>query len=67
MEKHYGEGDGTGKRILNPVTEVYMQEGSNVEMEMVQIKGVDSTDRRTIAKVAENASLVVKERLMTCS
>ena len=65
VEKHYGEGDGTGKRILNPVTEVYMQEGSNVEMEMVQIKGVDSTDRRTIAKVAENASLVVKERLMT--
>ena len=59
VEKHYGEGDGTGKRILNPV------EGSNVEMEMVQIKGVDSTDRRTIAKVAENASLVVKERLMT--
>ena len=58
VEKHYGEGDGTGKRILNPVTEVYMQEGSNVEMEMVQIKGVDSTDRRTIAKVAENASLV---------
>ena len=47
------------------MTEVYMQEGSNVEMEMVQIKGVDSTDRRTIAKVAENASLVVKERLMT--
>ena len=65
VEKHYGEGDGTGKRILNPVTEVYMQEGSNVEMEMVQIKGVDSTDRKTIAKVAENASLVVKERLMT--
>ena len=65
VEKHYGEGDGTGKRILNPVTEVYMQEGSNVEMEMVQIKGVDSTDRKSIAKVAENASLVVKERLMT--
>ena len=65
VEKHYGEGDGSGKRILNPVTEVYMQEGSNVEMEMVQIKGVDSTDRRTVAKVAANASLVVKERLMT--
>jgi Fe-S cluster assembly scaffold protein SufB len=59
VEKHYGEGDGTGKRILNPVTEVYMEEGSHVEMEMVQIKGVDSTDRNTIAKVAAGASLVV--------
>ena len=64
VEKHYGEGDGTGKRILNPVTEVYMKEGSHVEMEMVQIKGVDSTDRSTVAKVAAGASLVVKERLM---
>ena len=59
VEKHYGEGDGTGKRILNPVTEVYMEEDSNVEMEMVQIKGVDSTDRSTIAKVAAGASLTV--------
>ena len=65
VEKHYGEGDGTGKRILNPVTEVYLEEGSYVEMEMVQIKGVDSTDRSTVAKVAKDASLVVKERLMT--
>ena len=40
-EKHYGEGDGTGTRILNPVTEVYQEEGSYVDMEMVQIKGVD--------------------------
>ena len=53
IEKHYGEGDGTGKRILNPVTEVYMKEGSHVEMEMVQIKGVDSTDRSTIAKLGK--------------
>ena len=44
VEKHYGEGDGQGKRILNPVTEVYQQEGSYVDMEMVQIKGVDSTE-----------------------
>lgn len=40
VEKHYGEGDGTGKRILNPGTEVYMEEGSSMEMEMVQIKGL---------------------------
>ena len=65
VEKHYGEGDGTGKRILNPVTEVYMEEGSHVEMEMVQIKGVDSTDRSTVAKLAKGSNLVVKERLMT--
>ncbi len=65
VEKHYGSGNGEGKRILNPVTEVYMQEGSSMEMEMVQIKGVDSTERKTIAKLEKNAKLVVRERLMT--
>lgn len=65
VEKHYGEGDGTGKRILNPGTEVYMEEGSSMEMEMVQIKGVDSTVRDTKVELAAGASLVVRERLMT--
>lgn len=65
VEKHYGSGSGNGKRILNPVTEVYMEEGSHCEMEMVQIKGVDSTDRQTKAELAASASLVVRERLMT--
>ena len=65
VEKHYGEGDGTGKRILNPVTEVYQQENSSVEMEMVQIKGVDSTVRTTKSELAAGASLVIRERLMT--
>ncbi len=65
VEKHYGEGDGQGKRILNPVTEVTMAAGSSMEMEMVQIKGVDNTDRVTRADLAEGASLVVRERLMT--
>ena len=64
-EKHYGEGDGRGKRILNPVTEVHQQEGSYMEMEMVQIKGVDSTVRITKAELAEGATLIVHERLMT--
>lgn len=64
-EKHYGSGDGLGKRILNPVTEVYMEEGSSMEMEMVQIKGVDSTERTTIAELKKDARLVVRERLMT--
>ena len=65
VEKHYGSGDGTGKRILNPGTEVYQEEGSSVEMEMVQIKGVDDTVRTTTAELAAGAKLVVRERLMT--
>ncbi len=65
VEKHYGEGDGTGKRILNPVTEVYMEEDSSVEMEMVQIKGVSSTVRTSRAELSAGASLVIRERLMT--
>lgn len=65
VEKHYGEGDGNGKRILNPGTEVYMEEGSTMEMEMVQIKGVDSTRRTTIAELAAGAKMIVRERLLT--
>ncbi len=65
VEKHYGSGDGSGKRILDPTTEVYLEEGSQMEMEMVQIKGVDSTRRTTIAELKENAKLIVRERLMT--
>ena len=65
VEKHYGAGDGTGKRILNPVTEVYMETDSTMEMEMVQIKGVDSTERKTVAELGAGAKLVVRERLMT--
>ena len=65
VEKHYGSGDGRGKRILNPRTEVYMEEDSSMEMEMVQIKGVDDTVRDTVAELAAGASLVVRERLMT--
>ncbi len=65
VEKHYGEGDGQGKRILNPGTEVHMEENSYMEMEMVQIKGVDSTDRTTTAELAAGAKLIVRERLLT--
>jgi len=65
VEKHYGSGTGSGKRILNPGTEVYQEEGSSVEMEMVQIKGVDDTNRSTTAELAAGARLVVRERLMT--
>ena len=65
VEKHYGSGNGEGKRILNPGTEVYMDENSTMEMEMVQIKGVDDTVRTTTAELKAGAKLLVRERLMT--
>ncbi|MCR5652711.1 MAG: SufD family Fe-S cluster assembly protein [Ruminococcus sp.] len=65
VEKHFGSGEGAGRRILNPVTEVYLEENSSCEMEMVQIKGVDDTKRTTAAELKAGASMVVRERLMT--
>lgn len=65
VEKHYGEGEGTGERVLNPTTVVEMEENSYCEMEMVQIKGVDSTQRDTTASLKEGAKLVINEKLMT--
>lgn len=65
VEKHYGEGGGSGKRVLNPVTRVHLEEGSYLEMDTVQIEGVDSTDRVTEGTVGDGATLVVHEKLMT--
>lgn len=65
VEKHYGEGDGRGHRILNPQTIIEMAENSYMEMESVQIKGVDSTVRETRATLAAGASLVTREKIMT--
>lgn len=65
IEKHYGEGDGKGERILNPVTIVDIDENGYMEMDTVQIKGVDSTKRITKAKLNEGAKIVVKEKIMT--
>ena len=65
IEKHYGEGIGDGKKILNPVTEVYLKEGSSMEMDSSQIKGVDSTIRETKGIVEANANFVVSEKIMT--
>lgn len=65
IEKHYGEGSGDGKRILNPVTEVYLKNGSNLEMETVQIKGVDSTIRTTKGVLEDNTNLLISEKIMT--
>lgn len=65
IEKHYGEGVGDGKKVLNPVTEVYLKEGSGMEMDSSQIKGVDSTIRETKGIVDANANFVVSEKIMT--
>lgn len=65
VEKHYGSGDGTGDRIMNPETVVELSENSFMEMETVQIKGVDSTKRSTRATLLDGAKLVVTEKLMT--
>lgn len=65
VEKHYGSGDGKGQRIMNPETIIEVGENSVMEMDTVQIKGVDSTKRMTRAKLLEGASLKVMERLMT--
>lgn len=65
VEKHYGSGDGKGERIMNPETVIHVGENSFMEMETVQIKGVDSTKRITTADLAEGAKLIVTEKLMT--
>lgn len=65
VEKHYGEGNGAGERVLNPVTVVYLGESAFMEMETVQIEGVESTKRVTRAKLSDHSGFVVKEKLMT--
>ncbi len=65
IEKHYGEGEGTGKRILNPVTEVYLKNDATMEMDSVQIKGVDSTVRVTKGVLEENSNFIVSEKILT--
>ncbi len=65
VEKHYGEGDGKGQRILNPETIVNLKKGSTLEMESVQIKGVDSTIRVTKGNLEEDTNFIVTEKIMT--
>ncbi len=64
-EKHYGEGEGTGARILNPVTKIIMEERSVFTLDTAQIKGVDSTKRITEVIMGEDTKLFVTEKLMT--
>ncbi len=65
IEKHYGEGDGTGGKNMNPTTVINIADGGYMEMETTQIKGIDSTNRITNAVLGEDAKLVIKEKLMT--
>ena len=64
-EKHYGSGEGTGERVMNPKTVCILEEGAYLEMDTVQIKGVDSTDRITEAVLGDGATIVVSEKIMT--
>ena len=65
VEKHYGEGKGTGKKILNPTTEIYMKKSSTMTMDSVQIKGVDNTLRITKAKLDNDTTLEISEKILT--
>ena len=65
VEKHYGDGDGTGGRVMNPTTVIDIAEGGSLEMETTQIRGIDSTIRKTEARLAAGATLVVREKIMT--
>lgn len=65
VEKHYGQGDGEGQRVLNPKTILELEEGAVVELELIQIKGIDQTKRDTEIRLMDNAKLVVTERLLT--
>ena len=65
IEKHYGQGEGTGKRILNPQTIIDLKDGSSLEMETVQIKGVDNSIRQTFGNLAKDTNLVINEKIMT--
>lgn len=65
VEKHYGQGPGDGKKVMNPVTVIHLKEGAKLEMETTQIGGVDSSDRKTTATVDKDATLIIKEKILT--
>ena len=65
VEKHYGKGEGTGERIMNPKTNILLREGAYFEMETLQIEGIDSTKRETQARLLDDSTLIIKEKIMT--
>ena len=65
VEKHYGQGEGEGKNVMNPQTVIILEKGATMELETTQIGGVDSTERKTTATVADEATLIIREKLLT--
>lgn len=65
VEKHYGNGDGKGEKVMNPETEIHLDENAYFYMDTVQIRGIDSTNRVTTADLKEGAHLEISEKLMT--
>lgn len=65
VEKHYGEGEGTGERIMNPQTIVYLEKGASIQLDTTQLRGVDSTRRYTKVVVKEDAEGFINEKLLT--
>ena len=65
VEKHYGQGEGEGKNVMNPKTVIHLDEGASMELETTQIGGVDSTERETVADVSDDATLIIREKLLT--
>jgi Fe-S cluster assembly scaffold protein SufB len=65
VEKHIAIGEGTGRRILNPTTKVFMAENAQAEMELTQLGGVDEAKRFNEAKIGAGSVLLITERVMT--
>lgn len=65
VEKHYGEGEGTGERIMNPQTVIYLEKGASIQLDTTQLRGVDSTDRYTKVVVKEDGEAIINEKLLT--
>lgn len=64
-EKHYGQGEGTGKKVLNPKTIIHAKENTTVQLELIQIMGIDNTVRDTEIQLYDGAKLIITERLLT--
>ena len=65
VEKHVGTGSEQTKKVIDPQTECFLEEGAYLEMDTSQLGGVNHTDRHTRAKLGKDATLVIKERILT--
>lgn len=64
-EKHIGTGGGNGLKKIDPVTECYLKDNSRLEMDTIQLGGVDRSTRSTSAELGNGAKIIVRERIMT--